>query len=46
VRENEEEGDSGEIELFGEDTDRVQVTYFNVGEHCPTPRQTKGVLRL
>ena len=27
-----------EVQLFGQGNDCVQVTYFNVGEHCSKPR--------
>ena len=31
-------GSLSEVQLFSQDNDRVQVTYFDVGEHCSTPR--------
>ena len=31
-------GGFGEVQLFSQDNDRVQVTYFDVWEHCSTPR--------
>jgi hypothetical protein len=32
------EGGLRDVELFAHDSDRVQVTDFNVGEHCSKPR--------
>jgi len=29
-------GGPREVQLFGQDNDRVQVAYFDVGEHCST----------
>ena len=33
-----------EVQLFGQDNDGVQITYFNPGEHPPSPfRQTAEI---
>jgi hypothetical protein len=34
-----------EVELFAQDNDRVQVSYFDVGKHCSTPAQEFGDTR-
>ena len=31
-----------EVQLFGQDNDRVQVPNFDKGEHCSTPRSRVG----
>jgi hypothetical protein len=35
-------GSLREVQLFGQDNDRVQVPNFNKGEHCSTPRSRVG----
>lgn len=32
------EGGLGEVQLFAQGNDRVQVAYFDVGKHCSNPR--------
>ena len=36
-------GGPRKVQLFGQDNDCVQVTYFNVGDHCSTPRSRSSL---
>jgi hypothetical protein len=35
-------GSLREVHLFGQDNDRVQLSNFDKGEHCSTPRSRVG----
>ena len=39
-------GGPSEVQLFGQDNDRLQVTYFDLGQHPSKPLSPDGRYRL